>query len=825
MHKLSLVLLFFLSAIVVFAQVIDPDFAPKILRASNGYTITVQPDDKLLVVSQTRGYINDKPADFLSRLLENGSLDSTFQYPKQLNNSPFVVKIQKDGKILIGGNFKDLSGQYVGSLLRLLPNGSLDPTFNVLKNEPFTINGIAILPNQKILLLGNEFQNTTLYQVQLLSKDGIPAPNFKSIEFKQDANGSANSVTAVGVQSNNELIIAGTDLNIGTLTQSVFRLDSIGKVDLNFNPRPKSVSNFTIQNMAILPDGTLGFLAGDGNNVSVFDRDGKAVATFYLFNEQAFLHRASSNSFLVLGQRGYEVFANGTYRDLPTITANGFVLGAAEQSGNRLAITGGFTTIGNNFRAGLARLNGGNTTPFSIDFNFSGGLYSEGIVRDIFVQKDGKLIVGGFFHQINGKQATHITRLLPSGEIDPSFNPFMASFGRSVYKIRQQSNGNLVIGSDRAPSLFGGELNGLSLTNQDGYQISTLSFPYQGSVTSVPYLALDKLDKIYAGEGLAYSSNGKSGQEFFRLNANGTPDANLNQLYINSLFRFNGFELGADQKMLLFGQEMRYDNSDTTCLVKLLPSGARDQNFQFNFNKKAIALTAISLDTSFALVGGLIRNSFTSTTAFLLKLNQAGQSVTQFTPTITHTENNFPGISSLFNLPNGHILVSGVFNRYNNLPVRNNILIDKNGQFVRNFLPEMPNNSVYSTLANIDDKQIYLAGIFSAPNGAIGLIKVTDINTSTHSPKPSSLTKKGKIFPNPSTSETLYLELATKSRDAHFDYQICELASGKIMQSGRLPASSLATFNLKGLVDGAYLLRLMGQDWEESHVFTKTALP
>ena len=77
MHKLKLILLFSLSSIVVFPQVIDPDFAPKILRAFSGYTIAALPDDKLLVVSQARGYIHDKPADFLVRLLENGNLGRT----------------------------------------------------------------------------------------------------------------------------------------------------------------------------------------------------------------------------------------------------------------------------------------------------------------------------------------------------------------------------------------------------------------------------------------------------------------------------------------------------------------------------------------------------------------------------------------------------------------------------------------------------------------------------------------------------------------------------------------------------------------------------
>lgn len=809
MKRFKLTLIFFLTAYASFTQTVDPNFAPKILRAGGGTAVLTQTDGKLLIASQSKGFVENQEVSFMFRLEENGTLDPSFQYPAQLGNPPTTIKLQADGKLLIGGNFKAVGGQYLGSLLRLLPNGTIDPSFSMLNNESLILQQLEVLPNQKIFALGYD-QTSFIYQVHLLSKDGAALAHFNAPLI-------GGQVAAIGVQSNNELVLAGTDLQIKNSRQHVFRLDSIGEIDPNFNPQPISASNFIVQNMAILPSGALGFLSTDGTRVSVFDRNGQTPTFYTLSNERAFLHRASSTSFIILGQRGYEVFENGQVRDLQVITANDYVLSAAEQPGNRLVLTGGFTSIGNDFRAGVVRLSRGFGLSLAIDPGFTAGIYIPGIVRDVLLQKDGKLIVGGHFHQIDGQKAQHITRLLPNGTIDPTFNPALANYSRGVYKIRQQSNGSLVIASERAPSSFTGELNGLSLTNKDGYALQTLAFPFLGSITGATYMDVGHDDKIYAAEGLAYSINGRSGQEFARFGATGILEANYNQLYVFGLRRFNGFTYGKNQKLLLFGEDLRYDNSDTTCFVQLLPSGARDQNFQLNFNKRAVALTALSLDTTFSLLGGLIRNGFSSASAFLLKLDATGQIVQS--PTLTHTDNNFPGVSELFELPNGRILVTGFFNRYNNIPVNNHIIVDKNTQLVGNFLPEMPADATYSTTATIDENNMYLGGIFTAPNGAVGLVKVTDLLTSSSAVV--NKVKRGKIFPNPNVNETLYLELDSKIQSSTIQYQMLEMGSGKVLESGRVVNLALQSFNVKALKQGAYVLRLLGPDWEESHIFTK----
>jgi uncharacterized delta-60 repeat protein len=823
MQKLKLTLLLILGCVALRAQVIDPAFAPRILRASAGYTIAAQPDNKLLVVSPTQGFVNNSPVNVVFRLLENGEVDTSFHYPNQLRNIPNQVRVQKDGKIIIGGSFVDPTGKYIASLLRLLPNGAIDPSFKLLAKSGYTVSSISILPSQKIFISGftqgQAGQPGLLYNALLFTRDGQPDSKFTGISFPADDPFTTVNVSDLGFQSLNELIIAGSNLQIGARTQHIFRVDTLGKVDPNFNPAIVSVSNFKIRNIGILNDGTIGVLAGDESNVTLFDRNGNRIFAQYLPNSGSFLHPLGKTSFVVSGERMFEISATGSFRQIFDFGANQYVLAAATQSDNRVVFTGAFSQIGNGFKAGLVRFKGGDGMLLQLDNTFTGGLYSNGIVSDVLKQKDGKLVIGGFFHLINGVRINHIARLTSNGTVDPTFNPFLANINRNIYAIRQQSDGNLVIAGERSTN-FDGLLNGINITDPNGYLVRAPSFPFVGSATGISYLAVDANDKIYAAEGLAYSSNGKGGQALVRYSPIGILEADYNQLYVNNLFRFNGLFVQPDQKLLLYGRNLRYDNSDTTAIVRVLATGGRDQSFQADFAKTAIANTAISIDSNYTLMGGYIPIGFTGYNGFLTKFNPDGKKTTSFSADVKNSQGGYADVTFLAELPRGKILVSGIFDRYNGRTVSNKITIDKNGQFVSHFLPELTEAS-FSSVVKIDENNYYLGGYFSAPNGAIGLIKVKDINTAIEKPKILAQSKKGKIFPNPTFTETLNLQLDASSLTSDLQFQICELASGKVLQSGRIPGKPFTAFDLKTLTNGSYVLHLIGEKWEETHVFNK----
>lgn len=95
--------------------------------------LTTQADGKIVVVGSARG--TSRPDFAVARLNANGSIDSTFGSNGRVtievisgsNGQAYDVALQPDGKLLIVGQVSALRAT-VG-VVRLLTNGSLDPTF------------------------------------------------------------------------------------------------------------------------------------------------------------------------------------------------------------------------------------------------------------------------------------------------------------------------------------------------------------------------------------------------------------------------------------------------------------------------------------------------------------------------------------------------------------------------------------------------------------------------------------------------------------------------------------------------------------------------
>jgi uncharacterized delta-60 repeat protein len=93
-----------------------------------------------------------QPSTNFARLNASGVLDTTFKTLERPNFSPFAV--QADGKILACAYF----GSYGLAILRLLPNGGLDTTFQVfvfsLGGGNPSVGGLAVQADGKILVTG-----------------------------------------------------------------------------------------------------------------------------------------------------------------------------------------------------------------------------------------------------------------------------------------------------------------------------------------------------------------------------------------------------------------------------------------------------------------------------------------------------------------------------------------------------------------------------------------------------------------------------------------------------------------------------------------------
>jgi uncharacterized delta-60 repeat protein len=94
------------------------------------YDIGVQPDNKVVVVGQfttVSGLTNNR----ICRFSSTGTLDQTFVTGGLNGFVGLVVLCQADGKIMVGGDFTQVSGVSSNRIVRLLSGGTIDATFNV----------------------------------------------------------------------------------------------------------------------------------------------------------------------------------------------------------------------------------------------------------------------------------------------------------------------------------------------------------------------------------------------------------------------------------------------------------------------------------------------------------------------------------------------------------------------------------------------------------------------------------------------------------------------------------------------------------------------
>lgn len=98
------------------------------LRARGYLSLAVQPDGKLLVArGSDLSKLGGESVVSVARVHPDGSLDESFHC--EADERVMSLALQPDGKILIGGFFRNVNGSDASWLARLNPDGSLDQTF------------------------------------------------------------------------------------------------------------------------------------------------------------------------------------------------------------------------------------------------------------------------------------------------------------------------------------------------------------------------------------------------------------------------------------------------------------------------------------------------------------------------------------------------------------------------------------------------------------------------------------------------------------------------------------------------------------------------
>jgi len=151
----------------------------------------------------------------VARLGSNGVVDSTFVPASVAGGSVFALAAAPDGKVVIGGNFRQVNGLFRSGVARLNEDGTLDPTFNPGTGVTGTVYTVAVLTNGSVFV-GGDFttvNGTTCRRYALLQPNGAVDPRF-------DASvGADNTVYASLVTPDNKIYIGGDFTTVGGLTR------------------------------------------------------------------------------------------------------------------------------------------------------------------------------------------------------------------------------------------------------------------------------------------------------------------------------------------------------------------------------------------------------------------------------------------------------------------------------------------------------------------------------------------------------------------------------------------------------------------------------
>ncbi len=448
---------------------LDLSFSSGNIRYNTVNAIALQTDGKIIIGTE-------QTESKLVRLNSDGSPDNSFNDNRYINKGVYSATILADGKLLISGaftRFSNLTGNpqvvYRNGIARLNADASPDASFNsgtgaVLTNsENTTVRAIKVQNDGKALIGGNFnlVNGKGRPNFALINADGTLAESFNPIyEIRGESSAANDFVYAVTTQPDGKILIGGLLGGYGNQSvQRILRFFPNGELDQTFQPVNSPIFPRALETQA---DGKI-FAAGfDGvGNIVRFNNDGSIDNSFNAgsgANNLIYALKIQSDGKIIIGgdfttfngnprQRIVRLNSNGTFdfNFLAGTSADGSVNSIAVQPDGQILIAGAFSNVRGVSRNGIARL----TVEGSLDTSFNPAPGFNAFVSSIALQADSKIIAGGAFTMYNGNISQNVARLNPNGSLDNLFNAGSGvNSGAVVRTVGVQPNGKVVLGGD-----------------------------------------------------------------------------------------------------------------------------------------------------------------------------------------------------------------------------------------------------------------------------------------------------------------------------------------------------------------------------------------
>jgi uncharacterized delta-60 repeat protein len=167
-------------------------------------TTCIQSDGKIIVGGNFSLY-SGTSTNRIARLNVDGSLDTTFNTGIGFSDFIETSCIQADGKIIVGGNFNIFNGTVINRIARLNLDGSLDATFNPGTGFNSFVGAIRLQADGKIIV-GGGFTNLNGFSRNKIARLNVNG----SIDFVfNPETGFDNSIYTISIQADEKIIAGG----------------------------------------------------------------------------------------------------------------------------------------------------------------------------------------------------------------------------------------------------------------------------------------------------------------------------------------------------------------------------------------------------------------------------------------------------------------------------------------------------------------------------------------------------------------------------------------------------------------------------------------
>lgn len=702
---------------------------------SNVASIVVQPDRKILIGGHFEG-VGGHLRSGLARLQEDGAVDTSFTPESCLllamalepggklvagadysifriaadgapdpslrlstDHSVFAVAVQRDGKILVGGEFQTIGGQSCPRLARINTDGTLDKSFRPSADS--RVNCLLAQPDGRILV-GGTFSNLCGQPRRFIGRLNADGTLDNSFSVYTTGSGEVNSIAP---QTDGKIILSGATVRDGSYGAQVARVLSNGQLDTTFPPY-----TFAAPSVALQQDGKI--LMAGSTRLSRLNAPDAPTQSLSIDNSSVTWQRGGSAPELVdatvyTSSNGFDWVALGHATPTPDgWQLTGLSLGAGSTvRASGVVATGGWHGSASLIEASVGRpafvtdpnsrtvitgqtasfISGAAGTPpllyqwqhdgtdvvgatnawltLTNVQSTAGGLYcvivnnglgaitsspvsltvvSQVSVEEAFnpttdfspfvskvyssaIQPDGKILLGGGFTNISGKERLCLARLHSNGELDLSFDPQLGGASELV-GVAVQPDGRIVI-AGRFTSVGGVPRANLARVLPDGKLDATFAPEVNNSL--VRCIALQWDGKVLVAGGLIPPIGGL----LTRLNADGSRDP---EFAFSSNREVTCVTLQPNGKLLVSGWFTNINGVARQCIARLHQDGSLDDTFTSPFKvPNGIDLLGVDLVNEILLLpdGDMLVTPFlTSYARPVLRLNAAGSVVRAYSP-------------------------------------------------------------------------------------------------------------------------------------------------------------------------------------------------